>query len=114
MESSARLIVDDFLWDEDANTGYINVNVIQGGFEFQSGKIAGTTDDAMIITTPVMTVGVRGTKVVSKIANEGEESKIVLLKETDGSVGAINVSTQTGSVLLNAVSYTHLTLPTKA
>ena len=101
MESSARLIVDDFLWDEDNDTGSINVNVMTGGFAFQSGKVAGTSDDAMMITTPVMTVGVRGTKVVSKISSEGEESKIVLLKETDGSVGSVNVSTQTGSVLLN-------------
>jgi len=101
MESSARLIVDDFLWDEDNDTGTINVEVAQGSFSFQSGKVAGTSDDAMMITTPVMTIGVRGTKVVAKASNEGQESKVVLLKEADGTTGAVNIATQVSSVLLD-------------
>ena len=101
MESSARLIVDDFLWDEDNDTGTINVEVAQGSFSFQSGKVAGTSDDVMMITTPVMTIGVRGTKVVAKASNEGQESKVVLLKEADGTTGAVNIATQVSSVLLD-------------
>ena len=43
--------------------------------------------DSMVIDTPTMTIGIRGTKVVANAAAEGETTEVVLLPEDDGTIG---------------------------
>jgi len=50
------------------------INMVEGAFSFISGEIAKTGPDAMLISTPVATVGIRGTTVAGKAAVEGNEN----------------------------------------
>ena len=54
----------------------------------------------MQVTTPVLTIGVRGTQVAGKANQDGEENEIVLLPNEDGTVGQVMITNQSGSVLL--------------
>src|SRR5690606_29406333 len=69
-------------------------------FSFISGEIASAGPNAMTVTTPVATIGIRGTQVAGRAAAEGEETVIVLLPEADGTVGEILVTNAGGQVLL--------------
>ncbi|WP_281018759.1 FecR domain-containing protein [Minwuia sp. IMCC3077] len=97
----ARMVLDDFVYDPAANTGSAVVNVLQGSFSFVSGAVAKTGDDALTVKTPVLTIGVRGTFVGGKGAQEGEQSEVVNLPQEDGTTGRIFVSNAAGGVELN-------------
>ena len=101
IDSGAKMVIDDFVYDpENPTTGSMNANIITGNFSFVSGQIAKTGADAMQVTTPVLTIGVRGTQVAGKANQDGEENEIVLLPNEDGTVGQVMITNQSGSVLL--------------
>ena len=101
VDNGSRMVIDEFVYDADnPSTGSMNANVITGNFSFVSGEIAKMGNDAMTVTTPVLTIGVRGTQVAGKALQEGEENEIVLLPNADGTVGQILITNQSGSVLL--------------
>ena len=101
VDAGSRMVVDEFVYDPATpTTGSMNANIITGNFSFVSGQIAKVGNDAMTVTTPVLTIGVRGTQVAGKASQEGEANEIVLLPNEDGTVGQILVSNQSGTVLL--------------
>ena len=101
IDSGAKMVIDDFVYDpENPTTGSMNANILTGNFSFVSGQIAKTGADAMQVTTPVLTIGVRGTQVAGKANQDGEENEIVLLPNEDGTVGQVMITNQSGSVLL--------------
>ena len=48
----------------------------------------------------MLTIGVRGTQVAGKANTEGEDNEIVLLPNSDGTVGQIMIANQSGTVFL--------------
>jgi len=101
IDPNSKMVIDDFVYDpENPSTGSMNANVIAGNFSFVSGQIAKAGNDAMTVTTPVLTIGVRGTQVAGKANQEGEDNEIVLLPNDDGTVGQIMIANQSGQVLL--------------
>jgi len=101
VDPNSTMVIDDFVYDpEDPTTGSMSANVIEGNFSFVSGQIAKVGNDAMTVTTPVLTIGVRGTQVAGKANTEGEDNEIVLLPNSDGTVGQIMIANQSGEVLL--------------
>ena len=94
--AEGRLVIDEFVYDPQANVGGMNLNIVQGVFTFVSGEIAKVGPDTMMVTTPVATVGIRGTKVAGQAAAEGQQNTITLLPNSDGSVGSIAVGNQSG------------------
>tara|TARA_A100001515_G_scaffold20580_1_gene15362 strand:+ start:27332 stop:31747 length:4416 start_codon:yes stop_codon:yes gene_type:complete len=101
VDPGAKMVIDDFVYDPaEPTTGSMNANIITGNFSFISGQIAKTGNDAMQVTTPVLTIGVRGTNVAGKANQDGEENEIVLLPNEDGTVGQVMITNQSGSVLL--------------
>ena len=97
----ARMLLDEFKYDPESHDGGGLLSVLQGQFSFVSGAAAHTAEDALMIETPTMTIGVRGTKVVAHAGAEGEVSRIALLAEEDGTVGKIMVTTDEGSQLIS-------------
>ena len=95
-----RMVIDEMVYDPASQEGTFNANLVQGVFTFVSGEIAKTGVDAMTVTTPVATIGIRGTKVAGRAAQEGADNTISLLPETlpDGTqvVGQLAVSNQSG------------------
>jgi len=101
VDPGAKMVIDDFVYDPaEPTTGSMNANIITGNFSFISGQIAKTGNDSMQVTTPVLTIGVRGTQVAGKANQDGEENEIVLLPNDDGTVGQVMITNQSGSVLL--------------
>ena len=101
VDPNSTMVIDDFVYDpENPTVGSMNANVLEGNFSFVSGQIAKVGNDAMKVTTPVLTIGVRGTQVAGKANTEGEENEIVLLPNEDGTVGEIMIKNESGEVLL--------------
>ena len=101
VDPNSTMVIDDFVYDpENPTVGSMNANVLEGNFSFVSGQIAKTGADAMKVTTPVLTIGVRGTQVAGKANTDGEENEIVLLPNEDGSVGQVMIKNDSGEVLL--------------
>ena len=101
VDPNSTMVIDDFVYDpENPTTGSMNANVLEGNFSFVSGQIAKVGADAMKVTTPVLTIGVRGTQVAGKANTDGEENEIVLLPNEDGTVGQIMIKNEGGEVLL--------------
>ena len=101
VDPNSTMVIDDFVYDpENPTAGSMNANILEGNFSFVSGKIAKVGNDAMTVTTPVLTIGVRGTQVAGKANTDGEDNEIVLLPNNDGTVGQIMIANQSGEVLL--------------
>ncbi|MGB0670605.1 MAG: FecR domain-containing protein [Rhodospirillales bacterium] len=98
---NGSLAVDEMIFDPGTQEGSSAFNVMQGVFTFVSGQIAKTAPDAMTVSTPVMTIGIRGTTVAGKAGAEGEENTITLLEDASGHTGEIVVRTEAGLVVMN-------------
>ncbi|MEL6961877.1 MAG: putative Ig domain-containing protein, partial [Pseudomonadota bacterium] len=113
--SDARMVLDEFAYNPEANEGGGIIEIIQGAFSFVSGAAARMGLDSLVIDTPTMTIGIRGTKVVANASAEGETTDVVLLPEDDGTIGKIMIKTDAGEELLetafSATSVTSRLLP---
>ncbi len=74
--SSARIVLDKFIYDPSAAPGSISINLAKGAFRFITGKSPKT---AYEIKTPTASMGVRGTVFDVFVADNGET--VVLLHE---------------------------------
>ena len=98
--ADARLALDEFIYNPATQYGSSAFSILQGVFVFASGQIAKTDNTQMTVTTPVATIGIRGTKVAGEIKPAGEESKFTVIE------GSIAVSTQAGSVFMGGANET--------
>ena len=99
LSDGGRMVLDELVYDPATGNGSMTVDMIEGAFSFVSGEIAKTGPDAMKVTTPVATVGIRGTTVAGKAAIEGNENSFTLLQDSDGNVGQISISNEGETVL---------------
>jgi len=96
-----RMVIDELVFDPGSDDGNAAFNVVQGVFSFVSGEIAKSGPDAMVVKTPVVTIGIRGTTVAGRAASEGTANTITLLPDPGGLVGEISVSNAVGTQVLN-------------
>ncbi len=87
--SSARIVLDKFIYDPNAPPGSISINLAKGAFRFITGKSPKT---AYEIKTPTASMGVRGTVFDVFVADNGET--VVLLHEGGVDVCATPTSCQ--------------------
>ena len=106
LDENGRMVLDEMVFDPDSGSGTSAFPVVQGVFTFVSGQIAQSGSDAMTVTTPVMSIGIRGTKVAGVAAAEGEDNTVTLLANDDGSVGEIALTNGGGVILLNVANQT--------
>ena len=100
------MVLDELVYDPATGTGSMAVDMVEGAFSFVSGEIAKTGPDAMKVSTPVATIGIRGTTVAGKAAVEGNENSFTLLQDADGGVGQISVSNAGGTQVLAQIGAT--------
>ena len=81
LDEGGRMVLDELVFNPDTHEGTSAFTVVQGVFSFVSGQIAKSGDEAMVVRTPVATIGIRGTQVAVKAGQEGEENVITLLQE---------------------------------
>jgi len=102
-----RMSMDEMVYDPaNPQDGHSTVAALGGAFSFVSGQIAKAHPDAMVIKTPVLTIGVRGTSGAGRAAPEGSENTVTLLRDGNGNLGEIVISNAGGSIRLNAESHT--------
>lgn len=106
LSEGGKMVLDELVYDPASGSGSMAVDMIEGAFSFVSGEIAKTGPDAMTVSTPVATIGIRGTTVAGKAAIEGTENSFTLLQDSDGAVGQISVSNAGGTQLLAQVGAT--------
>jgi len=104
-----RMVLDELVYDPGGDSTF-NANLVQGVFSFVSGQIAKTSPEGMTVSTPVATIGIRGTWVAGRAAQEGEQNTISLLPEIDAQgdtiIGELIVRTSGGTVTLNQIGAT--------
>ncbi|GAB6053315.1 hypothetical protein JCM17960_21350 [Magnetospira thiophila] len=97
---NGRMVLDEMVYDPGAEEGSASFALLTGAATFVSGQIAKFGQDAMMVKTPVATIGIRGTKVF--LETDGETVKAVNLPENTlkgESVGEIVLMSPDGDML---------------
>ena len=99
LSANARIVVDDFVYQEGATGNKAAVNAARGTVAFIASLVAKTGD--MKITTPTASIGIRGTTGVIDVPDSpaAGEAKIKLYPDSDGRVGRIEVFDRQGGRL---------------
>ena len=92
-----RMILDEMVYDPGGEDGALGMTLLSGAMTFVSGAVAKVNPDAMQITTPVATIGIRGTAGILK--TDGVSAGAALIGESDGSVGEISVTAPNGDTI---------------
>lgn len=98
MGDNGRMVLDEMVYDPAEQTGSLNFSMTDGAFGFISGMIAKTDPDAMMLNTPVATIGIRGTEGLIDLY---DGFKVILLEEDNGFVGEIVVTSNGKVFVLN-------------
>ena len=61
MEGDGRMVLDELVYDAGSGSGSASFSILQGAFVFVTGQIAQSDPDSFEVTTPLATIGVRGT-----------------------------------------------------
>ncbi|MDP6773784.1 MAG: FecR domain-containing protein [Rhodospirillales bacterium] len=101
MGENGRMVLDEMIYDADTGTGKAAFNMVQGVFSLVSGKIAESAPDQMTLTTPVGTIGIRGTTIATNSQPPPAPSTVSLLQDGDGSVGEISFTNAGGAQVIN-------------
>lgn len=99
MAESGKMVLDEAIYDAEAEAGSMQVSVLHGVFTVVSGLIAKVDPDAMVVNTPVATIGIRGTQLGIDIS-DGEYLEVVLLEEADGFIGEAVIANAAGIQIL--------------
>jgi len=68
--ANARLTIDRFVYDPNRATGEVAASVARGAFRFMSGKAVRGQGGAAAVSTPVASIGVRGTILEGTVGEE--------------------------------------------
>lgn len=99
MAENGKMVLDEAIYDAEAEAGSLQVFILQGVFTVVSGLVAKVDPDAMVIKTPVATIGIRGTQLGIDFS-DGENLQVVLLEEADGFIGEAVISNGAGIQIL--------------
>ncbi|MEA3063560.1 MAG: hypothetical protein QOJ94_3341 [Sphingomonadales bacterium] len=122
--ASARVTIDRFVYDPNANSRSVGVSVARGAFRFMSGRSLGKPSGPVTVRTPVATIGIRGTifegvvgeeaekiaerePAVGKVKSDSDEASLIVLRgpgprtQGDTIAGAIDVTAGDRTVTLN-------------
>jgi len=90
LSPNTRIVVSEYVYQQGGSANAAVFGVALGTAAFVASQVAKTGD--MKITTPVATLGIRGTTGVVDVPRGGsEEPRIKLYADTDGHVGRIEV-----------------------
>ena len=100
LAEDARMTLDELVYDPSGQQGVLKASLVQGVFSFISGEIAKTDPDAMTISTPVATIGIRGTTGAINLPPNAPLT-VVLTADAGGTVGEISVFNEAGVQVLS-------------
>jgi len=94
---NARIVVNRYVYNPASSTGVLALNASRGAFRFATGKISTMSNKKVTVTTPVATLGVRGTEFWSGTVPGYNTHGVLLLSKT----GKVDVRNRAGSVTLS-------------
>ena len=99
LTANARIVVDEFVYEDGGKGNAALFNVARGTVAFVASQVAKTGN--MRISTPSTNLGIRGTTGVVDVPNNAAagEAKIKLYPDADGRVGQIEVFNRQGARL---------------
>jgi len=100
MGPEGRMVLDEMIYDPGTQDGKMSISVVKGIYTIVSGIVSKTDPDAMVIHTPVGSIGIRGTQMGLDIA-DGRNLNIVMMQEGDGYVGELFVRNAAGLQVMN-------------
>jgi hypothetical protein len=108
MGPNSEMELDEFVFDPNTSVGKVSAKITKGAFRFVTGKVARRDPAAMQVTTPVGTIGIRGTMTAGTV--DATEATIVLLgpgpnNNADEKPGGITVTNGAGSVTVDQDGY---------
>ncbi|MEX2648738.1 MAG: FecR domain-containing protein [Alphaproteobacteria bacterium] len=106
MGADARMVVDEFVFDPKGGTDAMAVTLVEGLFIYVSGDIAHDNPESVVLTTPVATIGIRGTAVAILADPDGGRNLVSLLVAPDDTLGRVVVSNAAGTAVLDEVNET--------
>ncbi len=74
----ATVALDEYVFDPEADTGEMTLNLVQGTFRSVTGQIVDMNPEGFQIDTPMATIGIRGTTTGHGIKPGGVEQHVVL------------------------------------
>ena len=107
MTASARLMLNDLVYDPNSTSNVSLFTLVEGAASFVAGQVAKTGD--MKVGTPVATIGVRGTAVILDISSIDGKVSISVVDQQDGQVHAVQVF-NTAGILIGTVTSNGTTL----
>ncbi len=110
LDENGRIVIDELVYDPGNDEGSASMFVLQGAMSFVSGQLAKVNPDAVQISTPVATIGIRGTSIVlnSSTGADGKPNMAVAMMPEVGPdgqvlVGEAVVSTGSSSQILSKI-----------
>ncbi len=100
MAADGRMALDEMIFDPETQEGSLSLFVFKGVYTFVSGLVSKTDPDAMVINTPVGSIGIRGTQVGLDFSN-GKDLTVVMMREADGYVGEVFLRNEGGMLVIN-------------
>ena len=82
---NAKIVIDKYVFDPASSTGEQAVTLTKGAFRFVSGALPKAS---VKISTPTVTIGIRGTELVFDVADDGETEMSTVSGEADATDGS--------------------------
>jgi hypothetical protein len=97
LTANARLMMNDLTYDATSTSNTSLFTLVQGAATFVAGQVAKTGD--MKVSTPVATMGIRGTAVVLDINAIDGTVSVSVVNQRDGQIHALQVYNARGDLI---------------
>ena len=94
LSAGARMVMNELVYDPARTDNSMAVSLVQGTFVFITGQVA--TSGTVAITTPVATMGIRGTTPIVKLSTLDGSGEFSIAADPGGPVGAYILTLPTG------------------
>ncbi|MDN3278962.1 cadherin-like domain-containing protein, partial [Frankia sp. RB7] len=101
LSANARFLLNDLSYDPNGTSNSLFLTLVQGAANFVAGQVAKTGD--MRVSTPVASIGIRGTAVNLDISSTDGKVSISVVDQQDGAVHAVQVFNNAG-ILIGTVT----------
>jgi len=100
MGDDGRMVLDEMVYDPESQEGSLSLMAFKGVYTVVSGMISKTDPDAMVINTPVGSIGIRGTQIGIEFI-DGENLTLMMMREADDYVGEVYLRNDAGVLVIN-------------
>ena len=97
----SSIVVNEYIFDPDPSRSRLALNMASGTARFLTGALGRINRENIEISTPVASIAIRGTNLLTSVSEIGETMVILLPDENGESSGEIVVTSMAGEVVMN-------------